>query len=91
MTKLELIDSVASKLNMTKKDVKAVYEAISDVQLDALYETGKIYIGNIGTVSVKTYDAKKCYNFTTQETVALPSQRRLKIKASPTVKAALNA
>jgi DNA-binding protein HU-beta len=62
MTKADLVDRVASKTGLTKRDVAAVVEALLEAIKDSLAEHSHIEIREFGTFKVKRRKASMKYN-----------------------------
>ncbi len=62
MTKADLVDRVASKTGLTKRDVSAVVEALLEAIKDALAQHKHIEIREFGTFKVKRRKASMKYN-----------------------------
>jgi DNA-binding protein HU-beta len=62
MTKADLVDRVASKTGLTKRDVSLVVEALLEAIKDALTQHEHIEIREFGTFKVKRRKASMKYN-----------------------------
>lgn len=62
MTKADLVDRVAAKTGLTKRDVAATVEALLGVIKDALEQHNHIEIREFGTFKVKARKASVKYN-----------------------------
>jgi len=62
MTKADLVDRVASKTGLTKRDVAVVVEALLEAIKDALADHRHIEIREFGTFKVKQRKASMKYN-----------------------------
>jgi len=62
MTKADLVDRVASKTGLTKRDVSTVVEALLEAIKDALAQHKHIEVREFGTFKVKRRKASMKYN-----------------------------
>ena len=82
MTKKELVDTVAEKLNITCNSAEnAVLTTIATITL-GLAESGSVKIPNFGTFKVKEHSAHIGRNPRTGETIQIRSKKRVVFKPS---------
>ncbi|MBR3867033.1 MAG: HU family DNA-binding protein [Butyricicoccus sp.] len=86
MNKNELINAVAERANITKKDaeiaVSATFEAISD----ALCEGDKVQLVGFGSFEVKKREARVGRNPKTKEAIEIPATKVPVFKAGKLLK-----
>lgn len=75
MNKTELIDAVAKKGELTKKDAEKAVNAVLDAVTDALAAGEKIQIVNFGTFEVKTRAARTGRNPKTGEAMQIAASK----------------
>jgi len=75
MNKTELIDVVAKKGDLTKKDAEKAVNAVLDAITDALAEGEKIQIVNFGTFEVKVRAARTGRNLRTGAAITIPESK----------------
>ena len=90
MNKTDLVNEVASSIDMTKGDASIVVSTMVDSMIDGLLETGKLALSGLGTFSVVTRNARVARNPQTGEPVDVPAKRVVKFKISSKLKEALN-
>lgn len=90
MKKSELVDAVASKTGLTKKDSEASIEAMTDVITDALQKGDEVALTGFGTFKVTRRAARKGINPLTKEPLDIPASNSPKFKAGKALKEAVN-
>ena len=90
MTKSQLIDSVAKKAGLKKKDAEAAVTAMIDSIGEALVEGEKVQIVGFGTFEVKERAARSGRNPFTNEVMEIPATKRLSFAAGKSMKELLN-
>ena len=75
MKKLQLIDAVAEKAQLTKKDAAAAVDAVLDVIADALASGDDVKVTGFGGFEVKERAAREGRNPKTGEKVAIPASK----------------
>ena len=89
MTKPELVNKIAEKSNLSKKDAAAALTALTDVITEALKAEGKLAIPSLGTFQVKEHAARTGHNPRTGETVEIAAKRVPAFKAAKALKDAI--
>lgn len=90
MTKSQLIDNVAKKTGLKKKDAEAAVVAVFDSIGEALVEGEKVQLVGFGTFEVKERAARSGRNPFTKEAMEIPASKRLSFVAGKAMKARLN-
>lgn len=90
MTKAQLIDAVAAKTGLKKKDAEAAVAAVFEGVSDALVAGEKVQLVGFGTFEVKTRAARTGINPHTRKAMKIPASKSLAFKAGKAMKALLN-
>ena len=90
MTKTDLVNVVADKTGMKKKEAEAVVNATFDAIIDALDNGDKVQLIGFGTFESKDTPEKEGRNLKTGETITIPAGKRVSFKASKNLKNAVN-
>ena len=89
MTKAELIKSVASQADLPRATAEDAANALFDAMVAALQRGNDVRITGFGTFAVVTRKARTGRNPKTGESVEIAAARKVKFKASDTLKDAL--
>lgn len=89
MTKKELVDVIAAKTEMTKKDSETALNAVVEAIKEALVKGDDIRLVGFGTFSVKETAARTGRNPKTGEEIKIPAGKKVAFKASKELKEAL--
>ena len=90
MNKTELINAVADKTAMTKKDVEKAMNAMLLTISDTLKSGDKVQLVGFGSFEVRERSAHKGRNPQTGEEIEIPAGKTPAFKAGKTLKDALN-
>ncbi len=90
MNKSELVDSLAGKLNLTKKDVGAVVDGVLSEITTLLANGEKLQIVGFGTFETSVRSARDGRNPTTGATIKIPAKKVPKFSARKALKDAVN-
>lgn len=91
MNKTELIEVVAQKADLKKKDAEAAVNAVFAAFEDALVAGEKVQLIGFGTIEVKSKVARTGRNPATGETITIPASKQIKFSAGKTLKDKVNA
>lgn len=91
MNKVELIGAVASKSEISKKDVEKIINAFTSVVTDTLVDGDKVTITGFGTFEVVERAARTGRNPQTGETLEIAASKSPKFKAGKALKDAVKA
>lgn len=91
MNKVELIGAVASKSEISKKDVEKVINAFTNVVADALVDGDKVQLVGFGTFEVTERAERQGRNPATGETITIAASKSPKFKAGKALKDAVKA
>lgn len=81
MTKSELIEALAVRIDVPKKRAEDIVNAVFDSMKDALLDEERIEVRGFGSFSIRHYKAKKGRNPRTGETVQVDSKKSIHFKA----------
>ena len=91
MNKVELIGAVASKSEISKKDVEKVINAFSNFVADALVDGDKVQLVGFGTFEVVERAERQGRNPATGEAMTIAASKSPKFKAGKALKDAVKA
>ena len=91
MVTKDLIDDVASKARLSKKEAEAAINAVFAGITDGLINDPehKVLVSGFGIFEVKETKARKGVNPATQEAIEIPSSKRVSFRVSKTLKEAV--
>jgi len=89
VNKTDLINAIAAKAGMSKKDSEKALGAVIDAITDALKAGGKIQLVGFGNFSVKDRAARKGLNPKTKAPINIPATRTPVFKAGKALKDAV--
>ncbi len=81
-----LVDLVANKTGMAKKEVEIVVDNVVDVIMDALHRDRKVTIASFGTFKVTHRAAREGINPQTKERIMIPAVNTPKFTAGKRLK-----
>ena len=90
MNKTDLVEVVALKTGMTKKDAEAAVKAVNEAIAEALAAGDKVQIVGFGTYSVKTRAAREGRNPKTGEAMTIAASKTPAFTAGKALKDAIN-
>jgi DNA-binding protein HU-beta len=90
MNKRELIETVSSKAEITKKEADAVVNATLDAIIEGLASEGKVIIPGFGSFEVRNKTAREARNPRTGETIKVEASKAPVFKAGKALKDAVN-
>lgn len=91
MNKVELVGAVASKSEISKKDVEKVINAFTNVVADALVDGDKVQLVGFGTFEVVERAERQGRNPATGEAITIAASKSPKFKAGKALKDAVKA
>ena len=89
MNKRELIETVASNAQITKKEADAIVNATLDAIIDGLAKEGKVIIPGFGSFEVRNKTAREGRNPRTGEKVKIAAKRAPAFKPGKAMKDAV--
>jgi len=75
MNKGELVDKIAEKASVTKKDADAILSAMLDVILEAVASGDKVTLVGFGTFEARERQAREGRNPSTGQPIKIPATR----------------
>ena len=90
MTKADLIESLATKLDLQKSLAERAVNTMFDDIESALQKGDKVNISGFGTFAVSARKARSGRNPKTGETIEIPASKSAKFKAGKSLKDKLN-
>ena len=90
MTKVELINAIAAKTDLTKKDAEAALKAVVDTVTEALVKGDKVQLVGFGTFEVRARGERTGRNPRTKETITIPASKAPAFKAGKALKDAVS-
>lgn len=90
MNKTQLIDVVATKTGLKKKDAEAAVNAVNEAITEALKAGDKVQIIGFGTYEVKQRAAREGRNPKTGETITIAASKAPAFAAGKALKDAVN-
>ena len=91
MTKAELINAIAEKGGLTKKDAEKALNAVTASITDALASGDKVQIVGFGTFEVRERSAKTAINPRTKAKIKVHAKKAPAFKAGKALKDAVDA
>ena len=89
MTKPELVNKIAEKSNLSKKDAAAALTALTDVITEELKAEGKLAIPSLGSFEVRERAARTGHNPRTGEKVEIAAKKVPTFKPAKALKDAV--
>ena len=90
MNKKELVDAIAEKTELSKKDAEKALKAFVDVVTDELKKGEKIQLVGFGTFEISERAARTGKNPLTGEQITIAASKAPKFKAGKQLKDAVN-
>jgi len=90
MNKTQLIEAVAVKANIKKKDAEAAVNALTEVVADALKAGDKVQLVGFGTFGVKERAAREGRNPKTGEKITIAASKAPAFTAGKALKDSIN-
>ncbi len=75
MTKAELVEHIADKINLTKKDTERVVNVVFESIMNSLSRGDKVELRGFGSFRVRLRNSRNGRNPKTGETVEIPPKR----------------
>lgn len=89
VNKEQLVDALANKTDLSKKDVAAVVEALTDKVTEELSNGNKVTLTGFGTFKVSQRAARQGRNPQTGEAISIPAMSVPKFTAGKALKEAV--
>jgi DNA-binding protein HU-beta len=89
--KADIINSMAEKAGISKKEAEAAYDAFVEHLTNACLEESRCAVPGLGIFSVSERAARTGRNPKTSEAIEIPASRAVKFKAGKDLKTSINA
>lgn len=89
MNKKDVVDAVASKTGLSKKDAEAALDAVLDVVTESLRKGEQVTFTGFGAFSTSDRAAREGVNPLTKEKIQIPATTVPKFKAGKSLKEAV--
>ncbi|MFW5885162.1 MAG: HU family DNA-binding protein [Patescibacteria group bacterium] len=89
MNKKQMVDAVASKTGLSKKDSEAALEAVLDTVTESLQKGEQVVFTGFGSFAVSKRAAREGVNPATKEKIQIPATTVPKFKAGKALKDAV--
>jgi len=89
VAKTLLVEQVAEKTGLTKKQAEGVVEAALDIIVNSVQQGQSVGLPGLGTFSVKTTAARTGVRPGTTERIQIPAGKKVAFKVASTLKASL--
>lgn len=90
MTQAQFFQAVAEGSQVSKVEVRAVFQAIEQIVTKSLKKEGKIPLGGLGAVKLVDRKARMGRNPATGEQIKIPARTAIKITPAKALKDAFN-
>lgn len=90
MNKTQLVDALAVKTGLKKKDATAAVDAVFAAITEALADGEKVQVTGFGTFAVKRREARVGRNPHTKQEIKIPASNHCSFSASKTLKEDIN-
>ncbi len=90
MNKKDLVNVVAEKTQLKKKDVKCVIDTVFEAIAEALAKGEKVQLVDFGSFEVKKMEGRTGVNPKTREKIKIPSRNVPKFKPGKVLKEKVN-
>ena len=90
MNKSELVDAIAKKAEITKKDTQAILDAFTEVVTKTLKKGDKVAITGFGSWEVRQRAARTGRNPRTKKAIKIPACKVPKFRPGKTLKEVVN-
>ncbi len=89
MNKAELVEEVAGKVGLTKKETNNVVDAITSAITDSLVRNERVTLVGFGTFQVRQRKARRGVNPQTREAINIPAKKVPKFTAGKALREAV--
>ena len=86
MNKAQLVDEVAGKVGLTKKETNNVLDTITSAITDSLVRKERVTLVGFGTFEVRRRKARRGVNPQTGKTIDVPAKKVAKFKAGKSLR-----
>ena len=89
VAKTQLVDVIAGKTQLSKKQASEVIDAMLEVVLEALKEGKSVGLSGLGTLGVTETKERSGVRPGTTERITIPAGKKISFKAASTLKSSL--
>ena len=89
--KTQLVELIAERTSLTKKQAAEVFDTFGDVIVSALKDGKTVGMPGLGTFAVKATAERQGVRPGTSERITIPAGKKVSFKAASTLKSALGA
>ena len=86
MNKATLIETLAEKANLSKKQVEALMDSLLKTIMDTIKKGGEVTLTGFGNFSARVRKGREGINPRTKETITIPPTKVVKFKAGKVLK-----
>ena len=90
MTKTQLIEKAAAKVDLSQKAVGEAYDALYAAFTEALAKGETVQVAGLGTFAVKTRAARTGINPRTKQTIKIAASKYVSFSAAKAIKEKVN-
>jgi len=90
MTRVQLVDKLAFRMKVTKKDAETYLSAFLDSIMDTLAKDGRVVVQGFGSFKINEYKARVAKKPLTGEVIHLPIRRKPSFHASKELRERVN-
>jgi len=90
MNKVEIIDAIAAKAEINKKDARIALDAFQEVVTDAMVKGEKVALTGFATFETVEVAEKECRNPQDGSKIIVPKHNKVKVKVGKGLKNAVN-
>ena len=90
MTRVQLVDKLAFRMKVTKKDAETYLSAFLDSIMDTLAKDGRVVVQGFGSFKVNEYKARVAKKPLTGEVIHLPVRRKPSFHAGKELRERVN-
>lgn len=90
IAKTQLVDLIASKTSLSKKEASEAITVMLDAIIDTLKKGGSVGLPGLGTLSVTTTKERQGVRPGTTERITIPAGKKIRFKVATTLKGELS-
>mgnify|MGYP003959432151 FL=1 len=90
MTRVQLVDKLAFRMKVTKKDAETYLSAFLDSIMDTLAKDGRVVVQGFGSFKINEYKARVAKKPLTGEVIHLPVRRKPSFHAGKELRERVN-